>query len=343
MDKELKAPPADAKPEVKSEVSDAKDTEVKQPVKSGNSLADRTRADIYERFDAQTTKGESDTSSEKEESATDSDLKQESDSAQLSDKEVENTEKPTSVKKGRGPKADADDQKMVPLQALHESRERFKKLNLEYRDFKASAVSQEKEINELKAQLAQLSDKLRNDSSVTSENDLSEETDVEKHLRREISDLKKRFQVDESEKAKEAALKAQQDQQKKIETVTHDLTKEGFPGFDIAVLKTGVKLQELVTSGELTESESLDPDVWKKVYKEHIYPNIKTVFGEREKEEIMAGKKEAKKKASLVADPGKAPEKKEKKEEEITSYDQFVKMQMKERMDDHKKKFYGKR
>ena len=332
-----------AQPEVTKDTSNKPEVTKQggeKPKVFGNSVAGRTREDIYDRFDAQSApkaEGSSDASSVTEESNSDKDLKKESDSVHTSDKVIKDTEKPTSVKKGEEPKDVSGEHKMVPLQALHESRERFKKLNLEYREYKNT---QTKEFQSLKDQLNKLQDTLKSPASST-ENDLvDEESETVKQLRREILVMKQTQQEGTKNNDQEAALKAQQEQQKKIQTVSDDLAKEGYKGFDFALLKTGAKLQELVNVGELTEKESTEPEMWKKVYKEHIYPEVKSLFVEQDKSETMEKKKERKAKAQLVSDPGKAPDKPEEEEKTPQTFDGFVKSQVKERMEDQRKKFY---
>ena len=308
--------------------------DTQQNVLKANEVGSKSRDDIYKRFFNQTSsesKELSDSSSAKEESVSEPDSKLASDSEQHSDTVLEPTEKPTSEKKGKEPKE--DEPKTVPLQALHEARERFRKINLEYREYKQT---QDKEITELKSQLKQLQDKLNSPTEDSYSND-----DEEKQaLRLELAALRKKYNLDDESKMREAQIKAQQEQQKKITQVSEDLLKEGYPGFDIALLKTGTKLQELVQSGEITESESAEPDMWKKIYKEHIYPEVKSIFVERTREDMKEHKKALKKKANLVSDPGKGPEKTEEPEEDVPSYNDFVKSQMNKRMDEYKKKFY---
>ncbi len=321
--------------------SDAKDTE--QKALMGNPIGQKSRDDIYSRFEKQF-EPSSDTSSAKEESNTDSDLKQESDSDTHSEKVEVPTEKQPPKRKRKAPKVDLaeTDQKTVPLQALHESRDRFKKLNLEYREYRDS---QAKEIKDLKVQLQQLQNKL---STPTKQEDLTGVEDLS-NVDHEKEDLKQRLLAMEQllkqgdqKKAQETALEAQRKQQEKIQQVSEELAEEGYRGFDIALLKTGAKLQELVQSGELSESESTDPEMWKKVYKEHIFDEVKQVFNEQVREEIMESKKKAKKSAQLISSPGKAPEVPEKEEEEPMTYDDFVKQGVKDRMDTYKKRFYNR-
>lgn len=332
---------AGAAPEVK-DTKPAESQDFKKPV------SERAREDIYSRFDAKfaAPKEEAkstDTSSEKEESSAEADLKESSDTDSHSEKISDDSEKSTSVKKGKEPKVDTGDQKMVPLQALHESRERFKKLNLEYREFKTSKETQDKEIQELKDQLAKLQTKL-NQSAAMEESNLSEGTDNEKDaLRREIADLKRKYDVDQSEKAKQAAQQAQQELLGKIQKVSDELATEGFKGFYSTIYTTEAKLRELAMSGDLTEQEIQDPTVWKKVYKEYVYPDLKSSFLEERKEEILESKKEAKKKASLVSNPGKAPEKPEEEENEAPSFNDFVRNQVEEMKKSHRQKTYKRR
>lgn len=330
MSEEEKATP-EVKPEVTPEET-KKDLNVP--------LAVRTREDIYKRFDAKfepKKEQQSGSSSVKEESNSDIDLKEASDSDQHTEKVLEIPEKPTSVKKGKV--EPSEEMKTVPLQALHESRDRFKKLNLEYRDYKSN---QDKEIIDLKSEIQKLHDMVKKSESLedTTLGDISDDDPEKSAMKREIQELKKRYQQEDTQKAQQAQIEVQRKEQEKITAVSNELTTEGYPGFDIALLKTGAKLQELVKTGELTESEAVDTAVWKKVYKEHIFSDVKSIFNEQAKDELMEKKKAAKRKAKLVADPGKAPEQKSEEDAEPITYDSFVKQTLKERMDDQKKKFY---
>jgi hypothetical protein len=330
------APKSEAPKEAPTPPSDAKET-VKKP--RPRPLAERTREDIYDRYDAkfEAPKDSSVPSPVKEESKPAQDLKQDAESGQHPVEDVDDSEKPTSVKKGKEDASVVADQKTVPLQALHEARDRFKKLNLEYREYKNS---QAKEIDELKVQLSQLQSKLSEPSTTATESDLSDDHEVIKRLQREITELKTVSKQTVSNQAKESAQQAQQEQQKKITSVTKELTKEGYPGFDKAILQTGTILNELVTSGEITESESFEPSMWKQVYKDRVYNDFKAVFVEKAKDEVMESKVAKKKKAALVSDPGKAPEKPEEEDKKPMTLDEFNRQAMVERQELHKKKFY---
>jgi hypothetical protein len=324
--------------------SDSIDKAPKQPEQLGNQLANRTRDDIYSRFEKKATESvdkekQPDPSSEIEESNTDKDLKDPSDTEPTSSDKIV-SEKPTSVKKGKGPKSgqpDSEGIKTVPLQALHEARDRFKRLNLEYRDYK---TKEDTRMKELEAQVAQLTTKLNAKPSTPTEDDFAEEDAEKVELKRQIAQLQKKDAGDIQKQQQEAAAKVQQDQQKKIKKVSEELAQEGYPGFDIALLKVGSRLQELINDGEITDTESADPSMWKKIYKDDVYNDVQSIFTKREKEEVMKTKTERKKKADLVGSPGKAPERIEESEKEAPSYDQFVKEGVKDRLDTTRKRFY---
>lgn len=327
--------------EVKGTEQSSQDTNT--PVNPATTLAVRTRADIYGRFDKQfmapSSEPLSDTSSVKEESATEPDSTESSDTDSHSENVVQDSEKSTSVKKGKDTPTDTGDHKLVPLQALHESRDRFKKLNLEYREYKES---QEKELKELKDQLAKLSDKLKSNSAPL-DDELGDSDEEKQALRREIMELKRKYESDQSQKVQEQARKAQEELLTKISKTAQELAEEGYRGFDMTVYQTEAKLRELLTSGELTENEVQDPSTWKRVYKEHVFPSLKGIFEEAKKKEILTHKKEAKKKANLVSDPGKAPEKEEKSDDSPISYNDFIKSQVDEMKKAHQQRMYKRR
>jgi len=315
------------------------DKDTPSPKQKGHDLGNRTRNDIYDRFDNKFK--DSDSSSDQEESNAGTDSKQDPDSGEHPEIVLDTPEKPTSVKKRKVKKeASQEEQKTVPLQALHESRERFKTLNLASREYKSQT---DDKIKALELQLQNLTTKLtesRTEKDSLGDIDVSDVDPEKAALKKRLAELEGKFKSTDQEKAIQAQLEAQKVQQQKIQTVSKELTEEGYPGFDVALLKTGTKLQELVKSGEITESESADAEMWKKIYKEQIYSEVRTIFNEQAKEDTMEKKRQAKKKANLISSPGKAPEKQEETPTEDLSYSDFVKQGVKDRLQANKRKFY---
>jgi hypothetical protein len=317
--KEGGQPSEDVKNDTTSKVN-LEDTKVDLK-SSANPLADRARADLYNRFDKQLAQP-TDTSTVKEESKSGEDLKEEPENDESSIEPEEKPEKKISVKKSKESKEDV---KQVPLAALHESRDRFRKLNLDHRDYVSKT---EKQITDLQDQLKELNAKLQ--IPATKESDFTEASDAEslefKKLRQEIAQLK--LQTNESQVIKQQEAVKQQEAQKikQIQEVSKKLSKEGYPGFDIALLKVGEKLNELVQIGDLTEAETRDPEVWSKTWK-GMYQEIKDAFIQKEKEKQFSKKLERKKAANLVDYPGQRPEVEgvSEDEDEDISYDDYVK------------------
>jgi len=311
-------PEGDSKPIVKAPPPDG--------LSLGNQIANKQREAIYDKFDKQSLANDkSAPPAVKEESEPDKDSKEKSESAINPDKVEElEPEKSTSVSKGKEKSLDDGGLKTVPLQALQESRERFKRINLEYRQYKET---QEKELFSLKEEVNKLSKLLKEPKQNSTNDDLSEVDEEKSQLRRQLDEHQAKLRVSEDQKKAEAAQEAQKTYHQKIEKVTKELTEEGYPGFDFAIVKTGQLLRKMLTDGEITQTEENDESMWKKVFKEQIYEEMQSVLTKQDKSDMMAAKKEAKKKANLIADPGKAPEVIEEVDDKPMTYDQFVKSQ----------------
>jgi hypothetical protein len=143
-------------------------------------------------------------------------------------------------------------------------------------------------------------------------------------VKKELDDLKKVKKKQEEKEQESAAKKAKVILQENIEKVSSELEKEGFPGFDsfglgIVKQKMFEKLQEV---GAEKISEYDNPEGWKKVYKEEIWPDLSKRFNITpvDVEKKNADKKEKKKQARIPNKPNnpipKEDEKKEPTQEE---------------------------
>jgi len=349
MSDEQNKPTVDQQPTEGDSTSKVTEKPKYGPPTVANPTGKRVREDIYDRFDtdkAQELGQSSDSSSETEESKDGQDLKPEPPSPETSSETEVNPEKLPSVKKRKGKIDTAVSEKTVPLQALHESRDRFKKLNLEHRDYKTSTEQKMKELSE---QVASLSAKLSTTSrSSEADLDLNEADDAsnrERVLANKLRAMELKQEEFESEKKRQAAQEVQATSQKRIDKVDSELAEEGFNGFKVAgLLKTERRLLELVKAGDITDTESVDPNMWKKVYKEDVYPEIREIFVATEKAKLSGEKTNRKRAANLVDYPG-AKEKvdlEDSEEDKPLSFDDFNKQQVNEIMKDKRRRLYDR-
>jgi hypothetical protein len=85
-----------------------------------------------------------------------------------------------------------------------------------------------------------------------------------------------------------------------VKQTDSELTKEGFEGFDDFV----PQIIKAMNDEEIPMDER-NPDTWKRVYKEIVYPNYIGKYKVVSKESKKAEKETLKKEASFIMDPGK--------------------------------------
>lgn len=208
------------------------------------------------------------------------------------------------------------EQKVVPLDALHEEREKRKHQR---------KVSEELEVKnaELHEQLREvLQDAKRKSESESTEFMSAEEKALNK-IKSDMEDLKMdRNQREERDKA--ASIKTAQGQlEADIEDTSKKLEEMGFPGFKFLAGKVGDEILRLV--GEDPDNAYLqNPDGWMKVYKEIIFPPVKKAFAVEEKNELFDKKLEAKKNSSLITSPGSTDKKVDSQKSEEWTYQDYV-------------------
>lgn len=225
-------------------------------------------------------------------------------------------------------KEDKEKEKVVPLAALHEEREKRKYVQKVARDLenKYSTVLVELEAIKKKMEAAPNTEI----PEIADWDFLAKEVMVLRDNMREISKRDKEREMT-FEKTNREIMEAKF--KTSINAVDQGLESEGYPGFSLFKEQVTNELIQLVN--EDPDNIYLDtPNGWKKIYKETVFPRIKTIFLGKDKEEKRLSKEDAKKDAQLAGASGRI-EKKEAKEEakeEDWTYEDYMKERRKNQL-----------
>lgn len=194
------------------------------------------------------------------------------------------------------PAKEAKEAKTVPLQALHEERERRKQLAKELNDMKERQAIYERQMAYYQAQ-------------AQPQVDDSELTDYDKALLRLNQQNQQLAQQQEAIARAIDADRQTRELQAISQNIQHtsvELEKEGFPHF--------YEMQDMVVS-ELKRLYADDPENiyeypdnplgWSKAYKEVVYPKLQRFGGGMARSESFEAKKALKSKAGLSGSTGK--------------------------------------
>jgi hypothetical protein len=139
-----------------------------------------------------------------------------------------------------------------------------------------------------------------------------------KALQAEVEALKGNFKSEQT-------IKAQNELQTRISSVSDELVKEGFPGFVQFIGHVQSELSK-IASDDMETAKSLDnPDGWKKIYKEKVFPTLSTIFTKKESDDRTSRKVAAKQEVQgAVLTPGQAPASEKSSAE--WNYDDYLKV-----------------
>lgn len=212
-----------------------------------------------------------------------------------------------------------EDDRKVPLEALHESREKLK--------------AKEKELNDLKEQNQVLLKDLR--ELMTKPSAASEEppvvTDYDKklfELEKELKELREKDKQRETqtaeEKQKQAIQQAQQEFKQTVDSLDKSLEAEGFAGLKkFLPLVTAELFRIAETEGKEVATKMDNPEGWKQIFKDIVHPEI-TGFGKIKSADEKVKEKEALKEgASLLMPAGNPPAPPAPKEDDW-SYEKYL-------------------
>lgn len=199
-----------------------------------------------------------------------------------------------------------DEEKLVSKKALDEEREKRKAKTLEARNALAERDVERQSRIQLEARLKELEAKVNAAPVKPGSQAPAKEDEVTKQLAEENRRLKEENQKAVTKAQANEQAKAAEDMQKTVQATGQSLDKEGFPGFTRFTVEVAHALEAKIKAGEL-DVEDVTPELWAKTYKEEVYPSIKQIFADKQKQDKLDAKKVAKKEASLVKNPGNAP------------------------------------
>jgi hypothetical protein len=194
------------------------------------------------------------------------------------------TEKPT------------EEEKTVPLGALHEERRKRKELQ---RRLEAAEAAKKEE---------------------------------QEYEPDEYAQLKNRIEVLESQRKRDYEAQTADKETKLIQQVSDELEKEGYPWFkELGADKLRYDFDMMIDEDPDFVKSHKNPEGWKKWYKERIFPSIKKVMDKAKQSESMSKKVEAKKNAQLVTTPGLKEVPKAEKSK-LTPYEEYVQERQQSRL-----------
>jgi len=212
-------------------------------------------------------------------------------------------------KKEDAPKEIKQEDKTVPLGALHEERQKRKELQAKVID--------------LEVQVKELLENKKSQDNPDDFDDFDDEyiDDYDEELikeRKKTEDLEARLKKIERKETQSEAQNQQAEVNKKANKVHDELAEEGYDGFEAFIPQVKQHIYDLILQ-EPDAQEYIDgrkvlaldnPEGWKEIYREHIYPKVRNVFDSKDKADLIKERKERKGRAALSGSSGgklKAP------------------------------------
>ena len=209
------------------------------------------------------------------------------------------------------PKEETKDTK-VPYDALHAEREKRKAAQVRIREL-------ESQIN-----LVLQETKKKAEEKPETVDDYEKEIIT---LRKEVKSLREDLSSQKKNLETEASQKKITEIESKISTVDRELKEEGFPLFKDLQDQVTKEIVKMIDgdpdSGQGIIREYDNPNGWKKIYKEKIFPRLDSTFKERYQSSTKKEKEELKKQANLTG--GSAPRVSLETKEDEYSYDDYLK------------------
>lgn len=214
------------------------------------------------------------------------------------------------------PEKKGEAETMVPLAALHESREKLK--------------AKEKELSELKEQnqvlLNDMREFMQKPPAAASE-EVPVITDYDKKildLEKELKELRdkdqKRDKLTEEEQRKQAQAQFRQT----VDALDKSLESEGFAGLKQFLPLVTAELFKLAeTEGKEAAAKMDNPEGWKKIFKDLVFPTVSGFAQKKTLDEKTKEKEALKEGASLLMPAGNPPAATPPKEEEW-SYEKYL-------------------
>ena len=211
---------------------------------------------------------------------------------------------------------DKKEKKTVPIEALHEARNEMKSLKKDNQELKEQVKILLEDIRSVKAKPA--------DAPAEEEEFLTDDQKKLRTLEKEVEFIRAKDKEQEKTREAENIKTAQEKIGRQIREASESLEKEGYQGFTDMLPLVTVELQRLASEDRDAAIKLDNPEGWKKIFKETIFPKVSALSQKKAREEKKAGKEALKEGASLLMPSGSQPAPKEDKEDDY-SFDSYMK------------------
>lgn len=206
--------------------------------------------------------------------------------------------------------------KTVPYDALHEEREKRK-----------LAQARAKELEE-KIKALEATKTVEKPVEQSEDLYLTEEEKRIMALERKLADIEAKNRERETHSQKEQERLMREDLDRKIAETDKVLSESGYPGFQFLKSRVGEELDKLIADDP--DNVVLNtPEGWKKIYVEKVFPTVRGMFVQADRQATMDKKKASKEGIGLAGSSGTAPKKEESSEEKEWTYDDYLAERMK--------------
>ena len=209
--------------------------------------------------------------------------------------------------------------KTVPLGALHESR-------AETRAAKARITKLEEQLSEVIGNFKTLAEQKKEPEATFDISEPIDDTDEAiQILRKQNADLAAKFKDFSTQQIAEKQAMQVSEQDRIIKKTDAELAKEGYSGFNKFAWVVGEEIGKITDPDEKAAFQNQEG--WKKIYKERVYPSLKTMFTSKDQKEKFLKKDEAAAKADLISNSGKV--KKSAPKVKNNTYEDYLEMRTK--------------
>lgn len=217
------------------------------------------------------------------------------------------------------PEEEKEEQKMVPLAALHESREQT-------RETKGRIRQLEQQLSEVIGSYKDIVTQKTKTEELSKDDEPIEDVDAAIfQLRRENRDMKKTIKASSDQLSYDHKQTQKREKEASVRKLDRELSEEGFAGFSDLADEVAKDILAITDPDE--QASYMSADGWKRMYRERTSPRFSKLFSTQKQKEKFAQKDELARKASLVENPGKV--KKAKSKESSNTFEDYLSMRAK--------------
>jgi hypothetical protein len=198
------------------------------------------------------------------------------------------------------PQDEEKKKKMVPYDALHESR-------AETREAKDRIKLLENQMSEVIGSYQELvKTKQQVAPEVVDESPIEDVDEAIRQLQRENKELKANITQSTAQHTRDVQANQQVQFQKEVDTVDKELATEGYVGFSKFQRQVVDAIMAIKDPDERASYQNSEG--WKRIWKERVYPDLSRTFVKQVRKKKFAEKDAAAEKASLLEKSGKVKE-----------------------------------